>query len=354
MKYFLKISDFRVELIRQDNSFTQIRLVLALAVIFSHSYPLSLDGTNNSEPMYRYCGITIGALAVNCFMVISGFLISISLVNSQSLLVYFRKRFLRVYPAFLFLSFIQAFIVAPLVSSDSSKVYTVKQLGILIYNFCFLTSYGFPFGELFHCFPNNPIPSEMNASLWTIRYEVWCYILLPLLLLNKFSKPLCITCLCVFYVIIFWDVQIPWSRYLTAFLGAKAEWPRLAFFFLSGAFYFLFGDKIPRSNLIIFSLLTISLVIIFFAGQFFCYLQYFVLPYLVLGFCFFKSPTQIAGQDWSYGVYLYGFLIGQILVYCFSFFLGKPISLFLGTTVISLIFGYLSWNLIEKRFLGKR
>lgn len=337
-----------------NNSFGIIRLVLALSVVFSHSFPIALDGTNDHEPLFSVCGITIGSLAVNCFMVISGFLVSKSFVSSSSLFGFYKKRFLRVYPAFIVLSVIQAFFVAPLVSNDLNKFYGINQLFLIGYNTFCLTSYGFPFGGLLHCFPDNPVPLEMNASLWTIRYEVWCYIFLPFLFLTRFSKQICLIGLVFFGFIIFFDIQIPWNRGLTAIFGAKAEWPRLAYFFLAGTCFFLFDKVFLNKNACLFFLIFFFFVIaVACKASWLKYIQYLFLPYLVLFLCSLPSPFSLRGLDLSYGVYLYGFLIGQILIYYFpSSFIGCPVFLFFWTALISVIVAFFSWNFIEKPALS--
>src|SRR5690606_24424688 len=94
--------------------------------------------------------------------------------------------------------------------------------------------------------------------------------------------------------------------------------------------------------------------IVFLSSLYFnCYdlLKHIVLPFLVLllGFlpvrgikCFGKLG------DASYGIYIYSFPIQQTLVW---FFKMDASILMIYSILLSIVFGYLSWHLIEKRAL---
>jgi peptidoglycan/LPS O-acetylase OafA/YrhL len=73
---------------QRDNNLNLIRSIAAIVVIISHSYPL-LYGKGNYDFLYNRLGITLGEVAVDVFFLISGFLISISLVSKKSLFYYF-------------------------------------------------------------------------------------------------------------------------------------------------------------------------------------------------------------------------------------------------------------------------
>ena len=59
------------------NNFDFLRFFFASLVILPHSFPLG-SGNADGEPLIRFTNgqLTLGALAVDCFFVISGFLIS--------------------------------------------------------------------------------------------------------------------------------------------------------------------------------------------------------------------------------------------------------------------------------------
>lgn len=67
------------------NNFDFLRFFLAALVIFSHSFPL-LDGSKEWEPLYRFTGrqVEAGAVAVDGFFIISGFLIAQSWVRGEA------------------------------------------------------------------------------------------------------------------------------------------------------------------------------------------------------------------------------------------------------------------------------
>ncbi|WP_127594769.1 acyltransferase family protein [Paenibacillus lautus] len=81
-----KISTIEQVYNQKDNFFDFLRFVLAIAVIFSHSFILLKGQSNGEDPLASISNnqISIGTLAVNCFFVVSGFLIMQSLTLNNS------------------------------------------------------------------------------------------------------------------------------------------------------------------------------------------------------------------------------------------------------------------------------
>jgi peptidoglycan/LPS O-acetylase OafA/YrhL len=95
------------------NNFSSLRLLFASAVIFSHS-PSILTGMVTLEPHLGRA--TLGELAVDGFFLISGYLITKSFDHDSNLGGFFRKRALRIYPAFIINMLLCLFVLAPLVT----------------------------------------------------------------------------------------------------------------------------------------------------------------------------------------------------------------------------------------------
>lgn len=78
-------------------------------------------------------------------------------------------------------------------------------------------------------------------------------------------------------------------------------------------------------------------------------------PLTVLSFGNFYFPfldySRFTG-DISYGTYIYAFPIQQALVSLFIF--RNAIELIIPSMILALLFGYLSWNFVEKRFLLRK
>jgi peptidoglycan/LPS O-acetylase OafA/YrhL len=80
---------------------------------------------------------------------------------------------------------------------------------------------------------------------------------------------------------------------------------------------------------------------------------YVVLPYAVLSFATARPALfGLAGQfgDFSYGIYVYGFLIEQIMSHYFKTD-GKPLLNFGFSLFPTLLLAAASWHIIEKPFL---
>jgi peptidoglycan/LPS O-acetylase OafA/YrhL len=71
---------------------------------------------------------------------------------------------------------------------------------------------------------------------------------------------------------------------------------------------------------------------------------------LLVGLSTFKPIVHAIDKvgDISYGVYIYGFPIQQLLMNYFEF---TPIELMMVSLPLSIMAGYASWHLIEKKFL---
>src|ERR1043165_3606051 len=83
----------------RGNSFTFLRLAFALAVVFSHSFTL---GGFGDDPLARFSGghTRIGEVAVLCFFVVSGFLITGSALRQPSIGQFALNRAARILPGF--------------------------------------------------------------------------------------------------------------------------------------------------------------------------------------------------------------------------------------------------------------
>lgn len=157
------------------NSFGIVRLLAALAVVVSHNFAIH-SGEIYAEPIYVLTGFSLGKHAVHVFFVLSGLLVCMSLHRSASIVDYLRSRMLRIYPGFLVCVLVCALVLGPAISNvsfdaywRSSQVpaYLVQTLGLISAS-----------ERLPGVFTSNPYAGEVNLSLWTIKYEVFCYLLL--------------------------------------------------------------------------------------------------------------------------------------------------------------------------------
>src|ERR1700741_4202124 len=96
------------------NNFNLLRLLLASAVLFSHSYEL-IDRNRFREPLDRFFHTyTAGDLAVDGFFMLSGFLIMQSWQRDPQVWRYLARRVLRIYPLFIVATLICGLVLGPI------------------------------------------------------------------------------------------------------------------------------------------------------------------------------------------------------------------------------------------------
>jgi len=333
---------------QKNNNFNILRLIFASTVIVSHSYPL----TNNQEifSIITSNQIDLGALSVNIFFIISGYLIFNSLFNSKSIYNYVWKRLLRLYPG-LIVNLLIALLVVIIVNTSSN---IFNQLDFYTYLPKNLTLFGIQH-QIKNVFEQNPYPKKaINGSLWTLSYEFSMYvIIIPFIFFKKANKNITLILMLMIFLLAFY-CNLFRPNFLNPIfnkinLEAKTFY-RLLLFFISGSIMNIINLDKLKSNKVIYVITFILLVSLYV--NIYKYTSPFLLPFLIiligLSFnSFLWNFTEKLG-DISYGVYIYGFLIQQILL---NYFKLDPIYLMILSLALTYMIAFVSWHYIEKKAL---
>ena len=306
--------------LKKENNFGALRLLFASLVIVSHS-PAILTGSPSNEP--HYGPLTLGAIAVDGFFIVSGYLIAKSFVGSVGVLDYFRKRILRIYPGFAVNFLLCLLVLAPFVGAGLS-VFHPKVLGPEILRLAILSEPKAP-----GAFASMPVPA-LNGSAWTISYEFRCYILVPLVgsigALKNFRFGLLVVAIAGL-IISALNVLPETSGILFVMFGTPPQTVRLTAVFAVGTLFYLYRDRVEyggRQALVAAASLlvapffpTITELALATCGGYLIF--WFAFEWKVLRLSTFSNKT-----DLSYGIYLYAWPIQNSIVY-FEFW-DKPVA----------------------------
>src|SRR5579875_679403 len=156
---------------QRANNFNLLRLLAALAVLYRHGY--AFVDVHPSGRAARWL-FELGDIAVDAFFVISGYLVTASLLVRRDLVQFCKARVLRIYPALL-LSVLLTIVLFGLEfgSLPLSRYFSDRR------TWSFAGLNGTLFGGIQLALPGVPtIPGALgavNGSLWTLPSEVWMY-----------------------------------------------------------------------------------------------------------------------------------------------------------------------------------
>ena len=330
----------------RDNNLNLIRAVAATAVLVSHSFLLS-NGIGTIEPLQIELGHTLGTLAVFAFFVISGFLIPGSYENAKSLVSFLVARALRLFPALVVSLLFVALVLGPIVTELPMKEYLThpETLAFVPLN-ATLVKLRFTLPGVFE---NHPYPL-VESSIWTLFYEVLCYMGVFFAGVIGLLRRRSIMSLAILGLLVAWTA-IVWLE--PAIHGRLYYSIKMAVPFAVGTAFYLWRDALPV-NILLLALLA-GLTWLFRNTP-----VYDVVLILTIGYGVFWLAYIPAGVirsynrlgDYSYGIYIYAIPI-QGLAY-WSFGPMTPATNVLLAFPATLAIAVLSWHAIEEPSLRSR
>ncbi len=331
----------------KNNNFNVIRILAAFAVLFGHSFAL----LKQPEPLSQVLGMSLGSIAVDLFFIASGFLVTGSLLQRQSLREYLLARVLRIYPALFMVVLLTVFVLGafftslPLTSyySDSQIYFYLKKCMTLITGVVYY---------LPGVFETNPYKGAVNGSLWTMFHELKMYIFLAIFWalcgLTKKNNIQVFRGVIVVSAIVA-GVLVLVYRFCN---WEESQSNRLFFLFFSGAAYAVLKERVYLSSRLFWALCLVLVTSALIHKQVFFLVYQLSIAYILFYLAYIPAGVirkYNAVGDYSYGVYIYAFPVQQSVIA-----LIPGISVFALTALsasVTLLLAVLSWHLIERRAL---
>lgn len=347
--------------------FDLVRLVLAFLVLVSHTWPLGgfRDGKEPMSPLAPKA-LTLGGFAVGGFFALSGLLVGRSALRRRPS-SYARSRFARIMPALWVAILFSAFVVAPLgwihrhhrlggfltMRPDGPIGYVGRAVTLPV-------SFSHGIADVFVADTPYGISSHgsfINGSLWTLPYEIRCYIVIGLVavLARRYGSRATIT--------IAWLISLAlaigyWKRVdLTTFVvGAYADRLMVTFLFvfLSGALVATWAHKVSLFGW----LPAVALALAFLLGR---HGSAFLAEHVSQAAMALVLPPIAAliapvarllrGIDLSYGLYLYAWPMQQLIgMYQWA---ARPATFIVIATLLTTACAAASWFVVEQPIMAR-
>lgn len=326
----------------RPSGFDYMRVTLSMMVIILHSFSV----TAGREADYAQWDSPVGPLwiaVLPTFFALSGFLVAGSLFRCRSLFSFMGLRLIRIYPALTAEVLLSAFIIGPILTSVTLATYfSDPSFFQYMWNVIGHIHYRLP-----GMFESNPLPRTVNMQLWTVPYELLCYIVLCFAALAglrkyRFLAPAAVVLIAASHLTF---RLLKHGHYVV--MGGGLPGAALVMAFMTGISLYLYRDRI-RFSAGLFAVAALAVYISFSRMPLGEYVGVIAAGYVTvyLGLCNPKRVKLIKGADYSYGMYLYGFVIQQTVV---SLFPGQSWWMnAISSILVAGVFAAFSWHLIEK------
>ncbi len=328
---------------RRDNNIQLLRLVAAAAVMLFHSYVFT--GHMNDDPVWRATGATDSSvLGVECFFVLSGFLVTRSWLSRPGLVAFAAARALRIYPAL----FVAVMLSIALAGASSDLPWPAFIASPVTIDYAWNNALGWQVRfALPGAFPTNPFPGAVNGSLWTLPVELRLYIAVAIAglagLLARTDR--CAAAIAVLVALFIWKPEwLPLEP-----RGATVR--NLALLFGLGALAYVARARVPLSLTAFAVGVAVFIANPWGLGRGVAFLLTIAYGVLVLAY---HPRIQWRGYnrvgDYSYGIYVYAFPVQQTIIARVPGL--TSIELFAVSFAVTLALAAISWHALERPALS--
>lgn len=335
------ISDQLTRAENRPSGFDYLRLFLSIIVISVHSisicYGMQIHLRMWDGPLHP-----VLKFGVPSFFAMSGFLVAGSL-ERNTIPAFLTLRFLRIVPPLSVSTLISALLLGAFLTSLSLTDYFShaefwRYMGSIV---------GWVHIYLPGVFENRSPPNYVNGSIWTIPFELECYVAIAVLGIAGLPKrPILFTSVAILAMLSFSAKGITSPSY-----GVSHGEMVLPFMF--GVAIYLLRNMLPFSFPLFVLSFTLSLVL--FYSRAISYLEAPFVAYSTtyLGLLNPRRILLVRGADYSYGIYIYAFPFQQA---AFQLLPGGTfwLSNIAYGVVSSGAAAYLSWTFVEKRVVEQR
>jgi peptidoglycan/LPS O-acetylase OafA/YrhL len=333
---------------RDANNFDILRLFAAISVIIGHAYAI------NPQPPLADGVLTIihfdfsGEVAVKFFFFLSGLLVTNSIISNPDVVQFLIKRVFRIFPGLFVCLLVSVFIVGPIFTKVSLREYfsapdtwNYIRINFLLYDMQW---------RLTGVFTDSKY--GLNGSLWTLFFEMLCYLYLAFVCVTGLFKNKLIANIFILFII---SISLFIPTHLPAFFSSNPNDYFLLACFSVGAF---FANNKQSINInfylfILFWLFTIGTCYYYAPNcpivyQFIFYVALFYAALYISSIDFVIKYLKLP-YDGSYGIYIYGFVIQQC-VHAMLPAIGVHGNQIV-SILIAIVVGTLSWHFVEKPFV---
>ena len=329
------------ELRTDGNAFTLIRWILASTVMFSHGWDLT-QAKRGLDPSVALLGMPVSRLAVLLFFSLSGYLVVGGLLR-RGVGRFLKNRALRLAPGlWVMLVVVPVMLWLLFGTTPAADFFTHPETRAYILRNGLLLGGAYTLPGIFEAWP---VPA-VNGSLWTIPYEVRCYIALAALAAIGLGQPrwrlTAIVGLGIAVHLLVPEDAVP------VLLQAR----RLGFAFFLGVLVWVWRDRITMSWPLALAAAGAALLIPAENAAH--------LPVMQLGFGYlvivaaFRLPQTVKRfsqrlPDYSYGIYIYAFPAQQVAI---GFGATEPLANIGLALLMTRPLAALSWHFVEKPALS--
>lgn len=310
-------------------------------VIYGHA--TAIAPAVSREDFFTWIGVGhySGHIAVNIFFMVSGFLVTGSLMRQRNVLNFFKLRALRLVPGYLVNLVLLALVLGTLMTTLPAGEYLRRPevWKYITQNLQFSSDMVWTLPGVFE---SGSKSSVINGSQWTLPAEVRMYVLLGVGgLIGLFRSVRVAT----------------WATLIVMALGAffpqslplHQDWFRLGLYFSIGVLAYLHRGTVQISYLFVVGLVGLAVLTRQLPG----YELTLALAISAIVFATAYLTPQIRWLerygDPSYGIYLWGWPSQQLVAH---FLPGAGLALHVVIAVTMAVFlGYASWHLVEKHAL---